>query len=245
MKKFSLLLAVLMLIGMLAACNTEGDNAPAEFEVPGYLVNVPCGKGWTSVEDTLYDLELTKGDLKMYVRAFSRADFVDMLTAEELYTDELDGLLSTLTDTAEKEALSTYTAGDKTVITSMHTGKEGETDKEFYCFCVDFGGSTGTVAWVAFAAKSGDMSKNKASFKSMVDGMTCTAHFDEDYDPFEEEYQFDENGELIVEESEPTDAPGDMEEETEPTTNPPEPTETTEAPTETPATTEAPATTEG
>ena len=226
MKKLSILLALVMLITLLAACNTEGDNAPADFEVPGYLVQLPTGKGWTSVEDTLYDLELTKDGIKLYVRCFNLGDFVDMPLVEDLYIDELDGLLATLTDAAEKEAQSTYQKDGKTIITSLQTGKEGEEARELYCFAVDFGGNSGTIAWVAFSAKADVMSKNKASFKSIVEGMTCTNEFPEDYDPFADELEFDENGELITDETEPEEY---FEEEgTEPTETPEQPSEPTD-----------------
>ena len=81
MKKLSILLALVMLITLLAACNTEGDNVPADFEVPGYMVQLPTGKGWTSVEDTLYDLELTKDGYEIAFHFFesSSISFVNVL----------------------------------------------------------------------------------------------------------------------------------------------------------------------
>lgn len=246
MKKLSILLALVLVFSLLTACNSEEATTPDQ-TIPGYLIGMIVGDGWTPIEESEYDLALEKNGMQLYAYGFSPADFVDMPTAEDMFLDCTGSLLESLTDVSTVSEESTYTAGDKQIRTAMYAGKEGDTAKQFYCFMVDFGEETGNMAWVAFAAKEADMKKNKAAFKEIIDGMVCTA---EPYDyesPMEDEILFDEDGNPIFEDSftEPEDIPY---EDTEPTyeVNPPEPTQETNAPAEatTAATTEATGTTE-
>ena len=223
MKKLSLMLALLLLVGMLAGCNSEEGASESKYTIPGYQVSLPAGEGWTTVEESNYDLEMTKDGITLYAMGFSIADFVDLPTAEDLYLECTDELLSALTEVSEKEAVSTYTKDSKSIMVALHSGKDGDTTKQYYCFMVDFGAETGTMTWIAFSAKADTLKKNKDSLKAIVDGMTCSAKASEMGDLTEDGLEFDENGELIVEETEPYDIP--YETDPAPTTNPPEPTE--------------------
>ena len=247
MKKLSVLLAIALLLGALAACNPENTSEPNQL-IPGYLIGLNVGSGWTTIEESEYDLALEKNGMQLYAYGFSPADFVDMPTAEDMFIDCTGTIVAGLTEVRTVAEESTYTAGTKQIMTVTYAGKEGDTEKQFYCSVVDFADESGCLAFVAFAAKEGDMKKNKDSFKAMVDGMVCTA---EPYDyesAMEDEIIFDEDGNPIYpDETEPEDIYYD---ESEPTyeVNPPEPTEMTTATTETVAeTTEATttATTEG
>ena len=48
MKKLSLLLVVVLMLGMLAGCKNE--TGATEQQLPGYLINLPVGEGWTVIE---------------------------------------------------------------------------------------------------------------------------------------------------------------------------------------------------
>lgn len=227
MKKLSLLLAIVLLLGTLAACNPETTDEPNQL-IPGYQIGLNIGNGWTAIEESEYDLALEKNGMQLYAYGFSPADFVDMPTAEDLFIDCTATIVEGLTEVRTVTEESSYTAGSKQVMTVTYAGKEGDTEKQFYCSVVDFADESGCLAFVAFAAKEGDMKKNKDSFKAMVDGMVCTA---EPYDyesAMEDEILFDEDGNPIYPDvTEPGDIPYD---ESEPTyeENPPEPTETVE-----------------
>ena len=233
MKKLSILLALVLLLSMLTACNSKDGGDTAQM-IPGYLISINTGDGWTAIEESGYDLALEKKGMQLFAYGFSPYDFVDLPLVEDMFVEFSDILLASITDASTVEAESTYTVGDKTIISCMYSGKEEDTAKQFYCFMVDFGEVTCNQAWVIFSAKESDMKKNRDAFKKMVDNMVCTA---EPYDyetALEDEILFDEEGNPIYDDFiEPDDIP--YETETMPETNPPEP--TTEAATE--ATTEA------
>ncbi len=231
MKKLSILLALVLLLSMLTACNPE-ETIPDQ-KIPGYNIGLSAGTGWTIVDNlnveeevsmSKYDLEMTKDGMSIYAIGFSPADFIDLPLAEDLYIDCTDSLLESLTDVSTLEAQSGYTSGDKNILESLYAGKEDGVDKQFYCFMVDFGEETGNMVWVCFAAKESAMKKNKSTFKSIVEGMVCTA---EPYDyesSLADELYFDEEGNLIVDETEPETPPAETEPEVTAESNPPEPT---------------------
>lgn len=243
MKKLSILLALVLLVGMLAACNPEEAPKGTTVFIPGYLIDLPVGDGWTAAEEPSYDLELSKDGIKLYAMGFSVADFVDPPMLEDLNYECEDTLFSTLTDVSVKEETSEYSAKGKRILVTMYAGKDGDTSKQFYCFAVDFGEETGTSAWICFAAKADAMKKNKDTFKSIVENAVCTAKLSDMVGlDGEDDLLFDENGELIVDVTEPEDIPYDYEE-TEPTVTPEAPTEDAEPAIEIPSGTE-PASTE-
>lgn len=224
MKKLSILLALVLMFSMLAACNSEDANAASQM-IPGYEITLTIGDGWTVIEESEYDLALEKKGMQLYAYGFSPSDFVDMPLAEDMFLDFSGILLASLTDATTVEAESTYSTDDKQIITCMYSGKEGDTAKQFYCFLVDFGEVTGNQAWVVFAAKEGDMKKNRDAFKKMVDTMVCTADPYDYESSLDDEIIFDEEGNPIYDDfTEPEDIPYETEEESVTESNPPEPT---------------------
>jgi hypothetical protein len=240
MKKLSLLLVALLMLSMLAGCKNEAGAT--EQLIPGYSISLPVGDGWTVIEKeadleasayTNFDLQLEKKGIQLVAVGFAPQDFVDLPLAEDLYLDGAYYLDDILTEVSEDGEPTTYEAKGKTILSGMFTGKDGDTEKKAYCFLVDFGADTYNMAWVAFIAKDADIKKNKDAFKAIVDGMTCTA---EPYDfesSLDDELYFDEDGNLITDETEPLEGPGETYPEEVAESNPPAP--TTE---DTPSTTE-------
>ena len=235
MKKLSILLVLVLILGMLAGCKKEEDGTP-DLLIPGYNIGLFVGKGWTQIEQkeevdleegevpviSLYDLEMEKNGMKLLAMGFAPTDFVDLPIAEDLFMDCTDTLLSNYTETSEVSATTSYEKDGKVILSAMYGGKDGNDEKRIYCFMVDFAEDTYYQAWVAFIAKESDMNKNKDAFKTIVETMVCNAEpYDFESAIGDDEY-FDEEGNLIVDETE-TEIFDDLEttpvaEETAPTT---------------------------
>jgi len=242
MKKLSILLVLVLLLGALAGCK---NNGTPDTQIPGYQISLVLGDSWTEVEkpdDTnleegempiisRYDLEMENKGMKLLVLGFSPYDFVDLPLADELFTDCTETLLATLTETSEIAAANSYKSGDKQIISAMYSGKESGEAKQVYCFMVDFGEDTYCQVWLAFIAKEADMNKNKDAFKAIAESAVCSADPYDFESGLDDELYFDEDGNLITDE---TGAEEEYYDETEaiPTgeVNPPEPTYETTPP---------------
>lgn len=171
--------AVIIIIAV--SCNPAAPatpTTPPNYMVPGYSIGVNTGNGWTKVAQPShhsYDLELTKDGMTMVVSSYTSADFIDFPSADTLYQECNDRLFEDKTGVKVVEKESTYTVGDKTVIATLFSAKEGDKTVQYYCCMVSFPEEYETVSWVMFRASAEDMKKNKADFKAIVDSMTCNA----------------------------------------------------------------------
>lgn len=241
MKKLSIALVLVLLVSLLAACNPQGAQNTA-VTIPGYFVELDPGKGWTAAEESNFDLELSKDDMKLYAMGFSVEDFVDPPLVEDLVYDGEFSLSKFVTDLAVVEDTADISSGNKTILVTLYEGSENGTDKQYYCFSVQFAEETGAYAWLCFSAKADALKKNRDNFKSIVEAMTCSAQFSGS--ALDDEPMFDENGELIVDETyedyeEPIIETEPVIEEPTTGTEPAEPTRNTEATEATEAATEA------
>lgn len=254
MKKLSVLLVVLLMLSMLAGCKNEGGTP--NVQIPGYQIKLALGSDWTEVEkpdDTnleegqspiisRFDLEMEKKGMKLLALGFAPQDFVDLPIADDLFIDCNDTLQTVITDLSEVTAPSSYEKNGKQIISAMFSGNENGETKRIYCFQVDFGADTYCQAWIAFIAKEADMNKNKDAFKAIVEGAVCSA---EPYDfesGMDDELYFDEDGNLITDDTEPEEIIYDTEpvsQESNPTEPSVDATVSTTAPAETTAATEA------
>lgn len=199
MKKIALLLAALLVLGMLAACNAEeGEKNPA-YAISGYDINI-YDEGWEVAEESDYDMEMVKDGVTMSMIGFTSMDFLDVPPAEELYQDANEDLLETKSVVVTDEAETTYEKNGHQIISTMFSAKDGETNMKYYCFMVSFDDEAGSMAWICFSATPEVMEKQKGELKALVEAMDANGKY---VSPEEMEAQLEEAmGEEFYEEDE-------------------------------------------
>lgn len=170
MRKISMILAVLLMLGMLAGCNAKTPN----YRIENYELDLVIPSGWTQTEESWYDLELHKGDATILVRAYIPLDFMDeMLDLEELFTLDTDHLLMQKEDVQVKEEKKTFESDGKDISTTLYTAKDGDETLQYLCCQVEFNNDGQTVAWVAFIADEKTMDKNRKTYETILKDMKC------------------------------------------------------------------------
>ena len=144
MKKIALLLAALLVLGMLAACNAEEEKVPAQV-ISGYDINI-YSEGWKVVEETNYDMELVKDGVTMSMIGFTSMDFLDVPPAEDLYVDANEDMLEDKSVVVTAEAETTYEKNGHQIISTLFSAKDGETNMQYYCFMISFDDEAGSMA---------------------------------------------------------------------------------------------------
>ena len=176
MKKIALLLAALLVLGMLAGCNAEEEKKP-DHVVTGYDINLYTGEGWSVVEDSGYDMQLTKDGITMSIIGFTAMDFVDMPTAEDLYLDCNNELFEEKTGKSVKEKESSYEKNGNKIISTLFSAKNGDKTELYYCFMVSFADEAESKAWVCFSGAEKTIHKKKADLKKLVETMTANGEY--------------------------------------------------------------------
>lgn len=168
MKKIALALAALLLLGLLAGCKAE-ERTPSFF-IPGYGIGLYTGEGWTAVEETDYDLQLSKDGVTLYAVGYTRMDFIEeMPPMKELYAFCNNALLAETTDPATKEKEKTYEVDGRSIVSTLFEAKVGDKQMEYYCFGISFNDEADGAAWLCFAAEAKTMRSKKAELKKIAD----------------------------------------------------------------------------
>ena len=175
MKKIALLLAALLVLGMLAACNAEEEKVPAQV-ISGYNINI-YSEGWKVVEETNYDMELVKDGVTMSMIGFTSMDFVDVPPAEDLYVDANEDMLEDKSVVVTVEPETRYEKNGHRYISTLFAAKDGETNMQYYCFMVEFDDEAGSMAWICFSATTEVMQKQKAELKKIVEAMDANGEY--------------------------------------------------------------------
>lgn len=194
MKKLSLLLAVLLIVGLVAGCggNKEDNDgfAPDETQsatspihealeawrekyvgVPGYDVSIPLDSAWEMTDESVYDLEMVKEDVTLSVIVFTKLDFEEMPEAEELYERCNKILFNQIEEVTTVEDKASYQVEEMKISSQLFASVDGDTTTQYYCFLVEFGDEAGSVAWLGFTAEESVMTQKKAELKAIVDEM--------------------------------------------------------------------------
>ena len=176
MKKIALLLAALLVLGMLAGCNTaEEDQGPAHV-INGYDINI-YDDGWKEVEQIDYDMQLVKDGVTMSMIGFTSMDFVDIPPAEDLYVDANEDMLEDKSAVVAAEAETSYEKNGKQYISTLFSAKDGETNMQYYCFMVTFNDEAGSMAWICFSATTEVMKQQKDNLKKLVESMDANGKY--------------------------------------------------------------------
>ena len=185
MKKLTLLLVALLIVGLFAGCKTEAPEGsqtlPIEgtipqaqpnkelelwremyFGVPGYEVYLPLDSDWQQADETKYDLEMTK-DEELFARC------------ETMYFKDL-GEVTVVEEKAEYQVEQTRFAS------TLVSTTDGSTVTQHYCFEVEFDDELNSTVWVCFAAEESMMAEKKVELKAIADGVGA----DGEADPQEE-----------------------------------------------------------
>lgn len=176
MRKITLLLASVMLLSLFSGCKKE-EAAKPNYTIPNSNVNIQLDDGWVEVEDTPYNVELTKDGVTMMVESYISTDFVDMPPLEELFDDCNYILFRTLSDQTEIEAPQTYTVEEKTIIHAMYTAQTEKGLTYFRCFAVEFHDLANTITWVCYSGNEKSIKDQKAEMKATVESMVSSGFF--------------------------------------------------------------------
>ena len=205
MKKLTLLLVALLIVGLFAGCKTEapeGSEAlPTEgpnqevyhneelelwrekyFGVPGYEVYLPLDSDWQQADETKYDLEMTKDDVTLRVIAFTSMDFEEMPEVEELFARCETMYFKDLGEVTVVEEKAEYQVEQTRFASTLVSTTDGSTVTQHYCFQVEFDDALNSTVWVCFAAEESVMAEKKAELKAIADGVGA----DGEADPLEE-----------------------------------------------------------
>lgn len=175
MKKIALLLAALLVLGMLAGCNSEEEKTPAAV-VSGYDINI-YDEGWKAVEDTTYDMQLVKDGVTMSVIGFTVMDFVDVPPASDIYTDANEDMLEDKSEVVTTEPETAYEKNGHKITSTLFSAKDGETNMQYYCFMVEFDDEAGSMAWICFGATTEVMQQRKSELKKLVESMDANGKY--------------------------------------------------------------------
>lgn len=183
MKKLTLILAALLMLGMLAGCNGKTPN----FHIDNYSVHLVIPDGWTQVEQPGYDLRLQNGDDYILFRIYNMLlDFDESLgepipTMDELYTQDNAGLRITEPGTPKREnwrtveETKTFKSGDTEISTTLFAAEENGKTMQYLCCQVNFHNDAEIVGWVAFVGDEESMQKNRKTYETILKDMTCDA----------------------------------------------------------------------
>ena len=205
MKKLTLLLVALLIVGLFAGCKTEtpeGSEAfPAEvlnqlehqkeklenwrkmyFGVPGYEVYLPLDNGWIQADETKYDLEMNKDGVTLHVIVFTSIDFEEMPDAEELFTRCETMYFKDLGEVSVVEEKAEYQVEQTRFASTLVSTTDDSTVTQHYCFEVEFDDAINSTVWICFAAEESVMAEKKVELKAIADGVGA----DGEADPLEE-----------------------------------------------------------
>ena len=167
MRKIALLLTLVLILGLFAACKKEEMTVT----VPGYQIHIPTDGTWTVAEESDYDLEMDAGSLKIRAVAYVATDFVDPPLAEELYLDHNEDLAALYEELTVAEEEKSYNSGAKTIWVTVYSAG----DEKIVSAMVSLGNEAESVIWLALSGPAKDVEKYRGSFDSMLKNMTCDA----------------------------------------------------------------------
>lgn len=194
MRKLTLLLVALLIVGLFAGCKTEAPEGsqtlPIEgtipqtqpnkelelwreknFGVPGYEVYLPLDTGWQQADETNYDLEMTKDGVTLRVIVFTSMDFEEMPEAEELFTRCETMYFKDLGEVSVVEEKAEYQVEQAQFASTLVSTTDGSTVTQHYCFEVEFDDELNSTVWFCFAAEESVMAEKKAELKAIADGI--------------------------------------------------------------------------
>lgn len=206
MKKLTLLLVALLIVGLFAGCKTEmpegSQTLPVEgsipqaqpnkelelwreknFGVPGYEVYLPLDSGWQQADETKYDLEMTKDEVTLRVIVFTSMDFEEMPDAEELFTRCETMYFKDLGEVSVVEGKAEYQMEQTRFASTLVSTTDGSTVTQHYCFEVEFDDELNSTVWVCFAAEESVMAEKKVELKAIADGVGADGEADPQEEP--------------------------------------------------------------
>lgn len=201
MKKLTLLLVALLIVGLFAGCKTEtpegSETIPVEgtipqaqpneeleqwrekyFGVPGYEVYFPLDDGWIQADETQYDLEMNKDGVTLRVIVFTSEDFEEMPDAEELFARCETMYFKDLGEVTVVEEKAEYQVEQTRFASTLVSTTDGSTVTQHYCFEVEFDDELNSTVWVCFAAEESVMAEKKVELKAIADGVGADGEAD-------------------------------------------------------------------
>jgi predicted small lipoprotein YifL len=194
MKKIAVLLAVVLILSAFAGCAKKDP-----FEIPGYSIEFDPGDGWSTVEDSGYDLQLTNGKAYITVMAYVSTDFIDPPDPLEIYRDQNDvEIISAREGIAVVEEETSYNhKSGKTITTTMYSAQYNGTENRYLSCMVQFNNEADSFVWFLFNSTADYMSKHRGSYIKLLEGLVCTAvpmEYGEEGEPIEGDYS---EGEIL------------------------------------------------
>ena len=176
MKKFKILISLVLIFTMLSGCSVlnkkEEDKTPTlklTFPIIEYGLSVKSNTDFEAVSDKgNWDLQITNGDIYFSVMAYKTIDLAEDQTPNDVYTIQNKQLFENRENVQTVIATKNVSHQGRN-ITHTRYSAESDVGKNYYdSFLVTFDGNPDVFAWILATGVPSTMDEYKATIEEMV-----------------------------------------------------------------------------